>query len=314
MNKISLSDIKSEIAKSGANRGKILYFKENTQVRVRFLTDFEEGLKVIFHDSFKLSVNYPCQEQFGRECPGCDSDDLRTRAKYCWVVYDYESKEVKLLLEAVNQCSPVGQLSAHYETYGTLTDRDYIIKQVGSQTSKTFAVMAQEKRQFRGKAKPLSEKAILQILDKAYPCEDAVEEEDETDEPEWNKNMKPSQLYKVCQDRGIDAKPKQPKSYYIEKLEQDDEEKQFEEESETGDEWGEEEGKPDYESMKAQELYKLCRERNIECEKKKTQKYYIDLLEKADEDADWIEGEEDEWGEDGFMNIPDGLPDELPFN
>lgn len=313
MGKISLSDIKSEIARSGANKSKILYFKENTQYRIRFLTDFEDGLKIMFHDSFKLSVNYPCQETFGRECAGCDDDELRTRAKFCWAVYDYESKEMKLLLEAVNQCSPVGTLAAYYEANGTLTDRDYIIKQIGSGTSKQFFVNPQEKRAYRGKAKKPSDQAILKIIDKAYPCEDADngQEEEEIQATDWDRSMKPSQLYTVCVERGIEVQKKQPKAYYIEKLEQDDEERQFEEEQEE-DEWGEEEEKIDYSSMKSIDLYKMCVEKGIQCEKKKPKEYYIGLLE--NEDSDEWDKEEDERGEEGFMNIPDGIEEELPFN
>ena len=66
------------------------------------------------------------------------------------------------------------------------------------------------------------------------------------------------------------------------------------------DDWDEEEGETnDYESMKPQELYKLCKERDIECKPKKSKEYYIDLLEEADEESeesDWDE-EEDDWEE-----------------
>ena len=61
----------------------------------------------------------------------------------------------------------------------------------------------------------------------------------------------------------------------------------------------EDEEEQDYESMKPQELYKLCKKRNIECKPKKAKEYYIDLLEEADEDSDgddW-EDEGDEWEE-----------------
>ena len=66
------------------------------------------------------------------------------------------------------------------------------------------------------------------------------------------------------------------------------------------DDWDEEEEEAnDYESMKPQELYKLCKERDIDCKPKKSKEYYIDLLEEADEENDsddWDE-EEDEWEE-----------------
>lgn len=61
----------------------------------------------------------------------------------------------------------------------------------------------------------------------------------------------------------------------------------------------------DYSTMKAPELYKLCKQRKIKAEQKKPAKYYIALLEKADaeaalaedeaeDDEDWDDEEEDE--------------------
>lgn len=42
----------------------------------------------------------------------------------------------------------------------------------------------------------------------------------------------------------------------------------------------------DYHSMKAMDLYKLCQKRGIEAEPKHRTKYYITLLEKADQEAE----------------------------
>lgn len=278
MGKININDIKAEIKRSGASKGKLIYFKEGTKVRVRFLTDFEDGISVTFHDSYAKSINQPCQEMFGRECTMCDDDELRTRNKYCWAVYDYEAKEVKLILEAINQCSPVSALASFYETYGTLTDRDYEIKQLGSGSSKTFTIVPLEKRAFRNpKAKPLSEKAMLKIIDKAYPSEDVDEEEMEENPKKGTGKGK------------ADTKAKNQKK--------------------NEDEWEDEEEKPDYSKMKPLELYKLCQEHDISCQKKKSQKYYIELLEKYDEEQDG-----DEWEDEDFMNIPDDMDEELPFN
>ena len=76
---ISIQAIKNEIAKSGTNKGKFIFFKEGTKIRLRFLNDMEDGVEIPFHDSFKLGVNVPCQEMFGRECSYCEDVDLRTR-------------------------------------------------------------------------------------------------------------------------------------------------------------------------------------------------------------------------------------------
>jgi hypothetical protein len=277
MGRIKLSNIKSEIAKSGSSKGKFLYFKENTKVRVRFLTDLEDGMEMPFHDSFALGVNVPCQELFGRECQYCEDENLRTRNMYAWSVYDYDSKEVKILMFAVNQCSPVPSLASMYESYGTLCDRDYEIKQVGSGQGKTFSVIPLDKSKFRNtKVKPLSDASILKYVDKAYPADNSEDFEDEDEEETKQSKTKGR------------TKPAPKKKTKPEPEEDDWEEDEEEQEN-------------DYDSMKPQELYKLCKERDIDCNPKKSKEYYIDLLEEADgenSNDDWSEDEEDEWEED----------------
>lgn len=55
----------------------------------------------------------------------------------------------------------------------------------------------------------------------------------------------------------------------------------------------------DYNSMKAMDLFKLCKERGIEAEPKHRTKYYIDLLKKADSEAkpasDVDDDDDDDW-------------------
>lgn len=259
--KFTLSDIKNEIKQSGTNKGKFLTFKEGTKVRVHFLTDLEDGIMVPFHSNWDLRITVPCQETFGRDCEYCDRDDMRTRNNYIWSVYVYDSNEVKLLMAAVNNCSPVPFLSEIYETFGTITDRDIVIKQIGSGTNKTFSVVAQEKMKFRNKqVKPLSESAILKIIDKAYPNDNA---DDEDERPLRNKTK---------------TKKKQPPMN-----EPEDEE----------DDEGEME-QPDYSSMTARALYNLCKERGIECRTRLDKDDYIELLEEDDDSDNWGDEEEDD--------------------
>lgn len=272
-----LDKIKSDVAKSGSNKGKFIYFREGQKVRIRFLNDMDEGMEVKFHDSFERGINVPCQELFGRNCAYCEDDDLRTRSQYVWSVYDYESKEVKLFMFAVNNCSPIPALMAMYETYGTLTDRDYVITVTGKQQNKTFSVVPMDKNKFRNeKAKPYSEKSILKMLDKAFPADDSGEDEDE-DEDEKPMKKKPVKEK---------AKPK--------KSEPDE------------DEWDDEDAdaEQDYSEMSPKELFKLCKDRDIDCVPKKPAKYYINLLEEYDAaQEDWgdeedTEDDEEEWEDD----------------
>lgn len=265
-----VDDIKNQVKKSGTNKGKFLYFKSGTKVRVRFLDDMENGHKIKFHDSYTAGVNVPCQETFDRECPYCDDDELRTRDQYAWSVWDYDAKEVKILMAPVNQCSPVPALVSMFEAYGTLCDRDYVITKSGQQQSTTFSVVPMDKAKFRNeKAKPLSETAFLKVLDKAFPCDEA-DDDDEDDEP----------------------KRRPPKKAGKKKPEPEE------------DEWDddEEDDEPvDYSELSAKELYKLCKERDLDVVPKKPAKYYITKLEdddsKREDGWDDDEEEEDDWEE-----------------
>ena len=54
---ISIQAIKNEIAKSGTNKGKFIFFKEGTKIRLRFLNDMEDFL-VIKRNFFKTTNNH----------------------------------------------------------------------------------------------------------------------------------------------------------------------------------------------------------------------------------------------------------------
>lgn len=254
-----LDHIKQDVKKSGNNKSKIIYFREGEKKRVRFLNDMEDGMEVVMHDSFDKGINVPCREAFGEECEFCGNDDLRTRSNYIWSVWDYDANEVKLLMQAVSRCSPIPALMAMYENYGTLCDRDYVITSTGRQVAKTFSVIPMDKQKFRNqKAKPYTEKQILSILSKAFPYEDAEDEDDEFEKPK-KKTKKPAKNDSTDSD---------------------------------DNDWDDDE-KPenDYESMSAKELWKLCKDREIDCQPKKQKQYYIGLLEEADK-------AEDDWGDD----------------
>lgn len=240
---MSLIDkIKADVKKGGQNKRKFTYFKEGQKQRIRFLQDMDEGMEIPFHDSYELGINVPCQELFDRECPYCDDESLRTRNQYVWSVYNYEAKEVQLFMYAVNNCTPIPALMAMYENYGTLTDRDYVISVTGKAQNKTYSVVPMDKVKFRNaKAKPYSNKAVLQMIDKAYPCEGTKDEEEEESENDYS-SMTPLKLYKLCKEREIEAEKKKPAKYYINLLEEYDnaQEEWGDEDEDNEDEWEEE--------------------------------------------------------------------------
>lgn len=279
-----LDSIKNDAKKSGQSKGKFIYFREGQKVRVRFLQDMEDGMEIEFHDSFEQGINVPCQELFGRDCPYCNDDSLRTRKQYCWSVWDYENKEVKLFMFPVNNCTPIPALVAMYDNYGTLTDRDYVISVSGKQQNKTFSVVPMDKVKFRNdKAKAYSNKEVLKLLDKAFPC-DAISDDDLSDDEE------------------DEPKKKAPKKQGKKKPEPEtDIDEDEDDELPYEDDEAEDDESTDYEDMSVKELFKLCKKRKIEVEPKKSQRYYIKKLEDADQAEDDWEGDEDDdddWEDD----------------
>jgi hypothetical protein len=270
-----IDSIKSDVKKTGNNKGKFIYFREGTKVRIRFLQDMDDGMQITFHDSFDRGINVPCQEHFGKDCPYCEEEGLRTRSQYVWSVWDYESKEVKLFMFPVNNCTPIPAIVSMYESYGTLTDRDYVIGVTGKQQNKTFSVVPMDKEKFRNtKAKPYSESAVLKMLEKAFPCDDVVGDDDDYE----------------------DEKPKKKKAVKASGRKKPEPEE---------DDWDEEDSDDiDYSDMTAKELYNLCKERKIDVESKKPPRYYIKQLEEYDkaqddwdEDSEGDDYDDDEWEE-----------------
>lgn len=235
-----LSKIKKGVESSGSNKGKVVFIREGSKVRLRFLTDIENAMEVTIHDSYDRGINAICQEHFGEKCPYCDEENIRTRQAYVFSAFDYDSKEVKLFVGYANNFNPLPQLVGMYEAYGSLIDRDYVIGREGKQTNTKYTVVPMDKVKFKNsKAKEYSKQKLLDILNKAYPVNEEdvigkkskkkakVEDEDDEDlEDEDNvkeyDGLTPKELYIECKERGLKAKPKQKAAYYIEMLEEDD--------------------------------------------------------------------------------------------
>ena len=227
-----LDQLKADVKKAGSNKSKFIYFREGEKRRIRFLNDMEDAVVITMHNNFEEGINAPCRKHFGKDCPLCDREDMRTRDNYVWSVWDYDANEVKLFMFAVNRCSPIPALMAMYENFGTLCDRDYIINVQGRQLDKTYSVINMDKQKFRNtKAKPYTEKQILKMLDQAFPFNDKQEDTSSDDDDSWDDDdkpagkyddMKPKALYDLCIERKIEAEKKKPAQYYINLLEEAD--------------------------------------------------------------------------------------------
>lgn len=226
-----LDQLKADVKKAGSNKSKFIYFREGEKRRIRFLNDMEDAIVITMHNNFEKGINAPCRKHFGKPCPLCDDEDMRTRDNYVWSVWDYDSNEVKLFMFAVNRCSPIPALMAMYENFGTLCDRDYIVNVQGRQLEKTYSVINMDKQKFRNaKAKPYTEKQVLKMLDQAFPYT-APESDDVDDSDDWDDDdkpkgkyddMKPKALYDLCIERNLEAEKKKPAQYYINLLEEAD--------------------------------------------------------------------------------------------
>lgn len=310
-----LSKIKNDVKNSGGSKSKFMYWRDGDKHRIRFLTDMDDGMDVEFHDSFEQNLNVPCQKLFGRDCPYCEMEGLRTRSQYIWSVWDYEAKEVKLYMSPVNNFTAIPALMAMYENYGTLTDRDYVISQTGKSTNKSFSVIPMDKNKFRNsKAKPLAKQEILKLLDKAWPAD--IEEDDtfNVEESEYQE-MKPSELYKLCIEREIEAEPRKPKNYYVNLLEEYDQaQDDWDDDSEDDDDWDEMEDDWDeleeefsdnndkkeelikqYESNSVVELYKLAKQSGLDVKPRQDKETYINILVEAELSEDEEEWDDEEW-------------------
>ena len=234
-------EIKQDVKKAGQTKSDFIYFRPDEKVRIRFLNDLEDGMKVVFHDHFDRKINVPCQETFGKKCSYCNDDTLRTRNMYIWSVWNYEQEKVQLFMFAVNNCSPIPPVTAMYETYGTITDRDYVITCVGKGKDKSYTVVPMDKSAMKTKAKAFSEKQIYEMLQKAYPADDADTDDDSWDDDDSSEydDMSVKDLYKLCKDRDIEAEPKKKKPYYIHLLKEADKaDEDWGDESDTGDDDG----------------------------------------------------------------------------
>lgn len=171
-----ISKMRKKIAKSGGALGKLFYVKADTKKRLRFLTPMEEPVELLFHDKFDDGINTPCLEHYGMECPYCDDEDFRHRTLYGWAVYDYEDSDVRIVLWAANNFSPISQAIDYFEEFGSIRDRDYILKRNGSGLDTSYTLMPKSPKKFRGKNVDIpDEDEIINIIGKAH----SVGEEEE---------------------------------------------------------------------------------------------------------------------------------------
>ena len=182
--------MKQKIAQSGGSRSKVLYFKPDTAKRIRFLQELDTGEEFLFHSDFNNKVYELCKDPEDHEdCPLCQQG-VTLKSEYCWSVWDYDANEVRIFKSRVTSQSAAPALISMYDEFGTIMDRDYKIKKVGTGQSSSFTVLPLEKEKFRIKAKPFNRAEMLDILTKAYTTDQETDDEVEEEKPKKSKKAK----------------------------------------------------------------------------------------------------------------------------
>ena len=200
-----ISRIKNSVQSSGGNFGKLVRVAPDKKVRLRFLTEMDQGQEFKFHGNWDKGVDALCREHFGEKCPMCDNEDLTTTMKWGWSVWDVEAKEVKIFLWKASSKSPISQFLSYYENYGTILDRDYVIERKGTKFDTSYTIIPMDKSKFRNeKAKAFSDQGLLKILGKAFPVKDLEEDEDEDEEEAPKKGKKKNSKEEVEEELDLD--------------------------------------------------------------------------------------------------------------
>lgn len=309
-----LNKIKSEAKNSGTSMGKFVYCKDGQKRRLRFLTDFEDAIEIPWLGCYAKNINCPNPEFFGKTNPYKDDEDVKEDTMYLWQVYDYDANAVKFFMYKANNCSPVYSLATKYEIFNTLLDRDYVLTCTGEAADRSMEVVNKDKSVFTqgkaGKVKKVSLKVIKDELQKAYSKFQGDIDDDNDDTPDYTE-MDRKSLYKLAKKRGLDPDQGEPKAYYVNMLEDYDEEEaaktSYMDEPEDEDDVWDDEDTDKYEGMSEKELYRECKK--ISDEKVKTRQsreYYIAILESQSDDS-W-DDDDDDWDDDDEEEDYNGLP------
>lgn len=191
-----IKKMKDRIAKSGTSKKEILYFGKDSVKRIRFLQELDTGFNFQFHSNWDPAIYELCQDPEDHEdCKRC-KEGIALQDEFAWSVWSYDDQAVRILKFKASGVSPIPGLIEMYEEFGTIMDRDYKIKKVGSGMGSSFVVTPLDKERFKNsKAKPFTEKQMLELFKEAYKSsgnEDTDDEDDDDEEEEEEEASKKS--------------------------------------------------------------------------------------------------------------------------
>lgn len=172
-----LDSVKKQIKNASSNFSDVFYLGEDDKRRVRFIDDFEDAVQVRWHDKYADEIDTPCLEYYNLPCPYCNNNDVRTRDQFAWTIYNYEQEAKQIFLYAANNFTPVSDLVGLYESYGTLTDRDYTVSRTGTGFDTNYQVIPMDKSKLKVDVEKFTKKELFAKFKKIYNVE-AHKEED----------------------------------------------------------------------------------------------------------------------------------------
>lgn len=191
MGKSLIEQMKERIAKSGTSKKDILYFGKDSQKRIRFIQELDEGYVFQFHNNWDPSIFELCKDPEDHEnCKLCE-EGIALQDNYIWSVWDYDSSSVKLIQFKATGVSPIPAFIEMYEEFGTILDRDYKVKKVGQGQGASYVVTPLDKERFKNsKAKPYTRKQVKEILENAWQPKNISTDDEEDDDEEESETKK----------------------------------------------------------------------------------------------------------------------------
>ena len=262
-----LDDIKDDVRRSGSNKSKLIFFRPDTKKRVRFLQDLEEGYELDIHGHWDEGVTAVCGHEYGHNCKYCDINEE---------------------LEEDNE-SPKYDTKTNY-IWSVYDYEDNQVKIMCFKVNRCSPIPPLV-AMYENYGTLVDRDYIITQVGKGIEKTFTVIPQDKS--KFRNSKAKPyskQAVLKIMLEAWPDTKTWSDDEKSSKKAKVEEVEDTSDYDAELGS---------DYESMKPMDLFKLCKERKIEAEKKKPKAYYINLLEEWDKaQDDWGEDSEDEDGWD----------------
>jgi hypothetical protein len=162
-----LKRIKNAIEQGAASEKfkKLFMIRGGQTKRIRFVSDMEDGIPVVMHQSWETLYPTPCQSYFGKDCPYCENEEYKTNEWYAWTVRDLDEKKRKVFAYNPAGRGPIPYMIERYEKYGTLCDRAYEIKKRGERQNVSWDLVPEGgKVNWKKQFKPFTAETIYEVL------------------------------------------------------------------------------------------------------------------------------------------------------